>query len=202
MLPLYRFLQALFSVPRLVREALDDRVKRLACAAAPSARLSPRAQIYNQRGHREAIEIGPNTMIDGQLLVFPEGGQIRIGEYCYVGEGARIWSAANVVIGDRIFISHGVNIHDNNAHSLSAAERHRHFRESLAAGGASFAENTRPEPVVIEDDAWIGFNATILKGVTIGRGAVIGAGSLVAEDVSPFTIVAGQPARVIGTSQP
>ena len=47
------------------------------------------------------------------------------------------------------------------------------------------------------DDAWIGFNSIILKGVTVGRGAVVGAGSVVTNDVPDHTVVAGNPARVI-----
>jgi len=50
---------------------------------------------------------------------------------------------------------------------------------------------------VIEDDVWIGFKATILKGVTIGRGSVIAAGSVVTKDVPPYTLVAGNPAQII-----
>ncbi|MCZ8192279.1 MAG: DapH/DapD/GlmU-related protein, partial [Microcystis sp. LE19-338.1B] len=52
-------------------------------------------------------------------------------------------------------------------------------------------------PVVIEDHVWIGFNVGILKGVTIGKGAIIGAGSVVTKDVEPFTVVAGNPAKII-----
>jgi acetyltransferase-like isoleucine patch superfamily enzyme len=51
--------------------------------------------------------------------------------------------------------------------------------------------------VVIEDHVWIGFNVGILKGVTIGKGAIIGAGSVLTEDVEPFTVVAGNPAKII-----
>jgi maltose O-acetyltransferase len=54
---------------------------------------------------------------------------------------------------------------------------------------------------VIEDDVWIGFNSTILKGVTIGKGAVVGAGSVVTKDVAAYTIVAGNPAKAIGISK-
>jgi acetyltransferase-like isoleucine patch superfamily enzyme len=51
--------------------------------------------------------------------------------------------------------------------------------------------------VIIEDDAWIGLKTTILKGVRIGRGAVVGANSVVTKDAPPFTLVAGNPARVV-----
>lgn len=53
-------------------------------------------------------------------------------------------------------------------------------------------------PIKICDKAWIGFNAIILKGVTIGEGAVVGAGAVVTHDVPPWTIVAGNPAVVKG----
>ena len=53
------------------------------------------------------------------------------------------------------------------------------------------------KPIVIKDKAWIGFNSIILKGVTIGEGAIVGAGSVVTKDVPPYTIVAGNPARIV-----
>ncbi len=52
-------------------------------------------------------------------------------------------------------------------------------------------------PVHVGDKSWIGFNSIVLKGVTIGEGAVVGAGSVVTKDVSAWTVVAGNPARVI-----
>lgn len=55
----------------------------------------------------------------------------------------------------------------------------------------------RSAPIIIQDHAWIGSRAIILKGVTIGRGAVVAAGSVVTKDVEPFAIVGGNPARFI-----
>lgn len=56
-------------------------------------------------------------------------------------------------------------------------------------------------PVIIGDHVWIGYRALVLPGVTIGDGAVIAAGSIVSRDVDPYTIVAGTPAKVIGTRE-
>ncbi|WRH68887.1 MAG: DapH/DapD/GlmU-related protein [Planktothrix sp. GU0601_MAG3] len=57
--------------------------------------------------------------------------------------------------------------------------------------------DVKSAPVIIEDHVWIGFNVAILEGVTIGKGAIIGASSVVTKDVEAFTVVAGNPAKVI-----
>lgn len=58
-----------------------------------------------------------------------------------------------------------------------------------------------PKPVTIEDRAWIGARAMILPGVRIGEGAIVGAGAVVSKDVEPYTIVVGNPARVVKTRE-
>ncbi len=125
-----------------------------------------------------------------------------MGDYCFIGENTYIWSMSIVNIGSRVLISHDVNIHDTNSHSLSAKRRHDHFLVIFAGAPSSVLDDVVSKPILIEDDGWIGFGATILKGVTIGRGAIVSACSVVTRDVAPYTIVAGNPARPIGTSQP
>lgn len=56
---------------------------------------------------------------------------------------------------------------------------------------------SEPRPVLIEDDVWIGARVIILPGVKVGKGSVIGAGSVVTKDVMPYTVVGGNPARVL-----
>lgn len=175
---------------------------RRRCEAGSGTRVLLGGRIVNTQPRRGAISLGENSWVAGELLVFPHGGRIRLGSFCYVGEGARIWSADEVAVGDRVFIAHGVNVHDNDAHSLSAAERHRHFRELVVAGRASFTEDLRTARVTIGNDVWLGFNATVLKGVAIGEGAVIGACSVVTRDVEPYTVVAGNPAAVVAAARP
>ncbi|MDQ6795887.1 MAG: hypothetical protein M3067_13940 [Chloroflexota bacterium] len=79
---------------------------------------------------------------------------------------------------------------------MNAGDRHRHFVRIISKGHPPVID-LRGEPVAIEDDVWIGANVVVLKGVTIGRAAVIGAGSVVTQDVPPYVVVAGNPARVI-----
>ncbi len=184
---------------RRLADAYLNNHRRRICTAHRGVRFLRSADISNSRANASAIEIGEHSVIGGRLLVFPDGGRIRIGRHCFIGPETRIWSGDAVEIGDRVLVSHGVNIHDSIAHSLSARERHQHFIELLQKGNGALG-SVRKAPVIIEDDAWIGFNATVMKGVRIGRGAIIAAGAIVTKDVPPFTIVAGPGAQALGSS--
>lgn len=168
---------------------------------ASTAVLHHTSHIANNLPDHSAIEIGEYTHIRGELLTFGHGGLITIGEYCYIGEYSRLWSAKKISIGKRVLISHNVNIFDNDTHPLNPVARHQHFK-SIISSGQPRKVDLLEQAVEIGDDAWIGCMSIILKGVTIGQGAIIGAGSVVTQDVPAFTIVAGNPARVIRELRP
>ncbi len=69
----------------------------------------------------------------------------------------------------------------------------------LAAGVPPAKQHCEPKPTILEDEVWLGAKVVVLAGVRIGKGAVVGAGAVVTKNVEPFQIVAGVPARVIGT---
>jgi maltose O-acetyltransferase len=95
---------------------------------------------------------------------------------------------ASITIGNRVLISHDVNIHDGTAHSADPTERHEHFRRIIEQGHPVHSRDlpgVHSSPVVIEDDVWISFGVTILRGVRIGAGSIIAARSIVTEDVPP-----------------
>ena len=137
---------------------------------------------------REGISVivGENSYVRGRLLTYGHGGKISIGNWCYIGVRTEIWSMDSITIGDRVLIAHDVNIHDGTAHSKDSKERNEHYQYILRKGHPS-SWNDLPgissAPVVIEDDVWINFGVTILKGVRIGKGSVIAARSVVTEDV-------------------
>ena len=110
---------------------LDLLVQRLlgraTCQLGPHTRLMASARIRNILGDRQAIRVGAHSIVRGELLVFASGGSIRIGDHCYIGEAARLWSAGAISIGNRVLVSHGVNIIDNLTHPLSARARHAQF---------------------------------------------------------------------------
>lgn len=165
--------------------------RRYSCRVYGEAQIEP----YNRR-IRESIVVGAHTHIRGHLLTFGHGGRITMGSYCYVGENSKLWSAVEITIGDRVLIAHNTSIFDSDTHPLNPAERHRQFVDIITKGHPAQI-NLQEEPVIIEDDVWIGCNVIVLKGVTIGRGAVVGAGSVVTKSVPPYVIVAGNPARVV-----
>ena len=102
--------------------------------------------------------------------------------------GSTICATTSVTIGNNVLIGSGCLISDTDSHPIDWEDRlyDRNVK-------------TRKAPIVIEDNVFIGARSIILKGVTIGEGAVIGAGSVVSKDVPPYSIVCGNPARVVKT---
>jgi acetyltransferase-like isoleucine patch superfamily enzyme len=160
------------------------------------------ADISNMQNIPDKIVIGKNSVIHGQLMVFKHGGTINIGESCYIGKDSRIWSTEKISIGNNVLISHNVNIHDNNSHAFSAKKRRLEFKEVFSIGRPDNVSDVTSSPIKIGNDVWIGFNSIILKGVSIGDGAIVSAGATVVSDVPRYSIVAGSPAKIIGSSQP
>ncbi|MBT9288472.1 acyltransferase [Prosthecodimorpha staleyi] len=191
-----RILRRLLRTPERFAQHFERKIKLASCVAEDGAVLYPACIIANNRA-RDNIRIGRQSRILARLETMGHGGDIQIGAYCFIGERTNIWSANSIVIGDRVLISHDVNIHDSNSHSFSARARHQHFLDIFSNGHPPILTDVPSAPIAIGNDAWIGFGATVLKGVTIGEGAVVAARSVVTKDVAPYTVVAGFPAKVI-----
>lgn len=110
-----------------------------------------------------------------------EDAVIRIGCGCGLS-GTVIGAAQRIEIGNNVLFGANSTITDTDWHGIAPDER----REPGAAS-----------PVIIEDNVWIGLNATVLKGVTIGKNSIIGAGSIVTKSIPANVIASGQPAKVI-----
>lgn len=164
---------------------------------ADSVRINNAATILNHRKDKKYIKVGKNCLIRGEIMVLRHGGEVIIGEDCFLGDKSRIWSSVKISIGNRVLISHNVNIHDNISHPLSSKERHLDFLNIIHKGELREEVSINEKEIIIEDDVWIGFNATILKGVKIGRGAIIGANTIVTKDVEPYGVVVGNPNKII-----
>lgn len=152
--------------------------------------------VNNMSGKAKNICLGQGCKIRGELFVYPYAGKIVMGDHCYLGEGARIWSENEIIIGDNVLIAHNVDIHDCNDHPIEPLARHNHFQDICRAG---FLENynLHSNSIVIGDNVWIGFGASIMKGVSIGKNSIVAAKSVVTHDVPDNVIVAGNPAKIV-----
>ncbi|WP_129715182.1 DapH/DapD/GlmU-related protein [Pedobacter sp. SYP-B3415] len=156
------------------------------------------ARVHNVRNDRSSIVIGKGTFISGELKTLHYGGQISIGDNCFIGPSSKVWSGERISIGNNVLIAHQVHIIDTTSHEIDHQERAASFVRYIPNGGNYLEKgNVQTAPIRIEDHVWISFNCIILKGVTIGEGAIIAAGSVVTKDVEPFTLVGGNPAKPI-----
>jgi acetyltransferase-like isoleucine patch superfamily enzyme len=144
-----------------------------------------------------ALVIGAHCTMDGVHFAVGAEGRIEIGDYCYF-TNAVLLCELELRIGSYVVIGWNATLADTDFHPIAPAER---VADAVACSPLGKGR-PRPEilrsPVVIEDDVWIGPNATILKGVRIGAGAVVEAGALVTRDVPPRARVLGNPAQIIG----
>ncbi|MBI5100162.1 MAG: acyltransferase [Nitrospirae bacterium] len=171
-------------------------IRDVNCVKGSNTVVHASAHIINTLNKKENISIGNWCHIKGELLLFGHGGKIIMGDYCYVGENTRIWSAKEIRIGNRVLISHNCNIFDNDTHPLDPGERHMQFKQIISTGHPKKID-LKEKAVLIKDDVLIGASSIILKGVTLGEASVVAAGSVVTRDVPPYVVVAGNPARVI-----
>ncbi|CAN5385749.1 N/A [soil metagenome] len=159
--------------------------------------IGPRSHLYSTyaflhyRSTRDVgVRIGADTGVyDGTVFELGPDGQVEIGDFATVVAPV-IATNGRVVIGDHAMISHDVHILDSPV-ALPPDDADR--------------LGTRPAQAptfVLGDNCWVGTKAVLLPGCALGEGAIVGAGSVVDFDVPPFSIVAGNPARIVGSSPP
>jgi len=148
------------------------------------------------------VEIGPgaSTYLGTMFDVGPRG-RVKLGKFALV-HGARIICDSEIIIGDYALLSWNVVLMDTYRVAFDVSER-RKALERVPTRTPRLADVDVPaRPVRIGANVWIGFDSCVLPGVTIGEGSVVGARSVVAQDVPPYAVVAGNPARVIRRLQP
>jgi UDP-2-acetamido-3-amino-2,3-dideoxy-glucuronate N-acetyltransferase len=152
---------------------------------APDVKLGRDVKIYafvNLYGCEIGDETKLGTFVEVQKGV-SIGRRVKVSSHTFICEG--------VTIEDEAFIGHGVMFIND-----------LYPRSTNSDGSLQTESDWALIPTHVRHKASIGSNATILAGVTIGEGAIVGAGSVVTNDVPPFTIVAGNPAKVLRQIQP
>lgn len=143
------------------------------------------------------IVVGDDAIIDGKSSFgfgarFAERPLLEIGARTYVGHACSFSVSTRITIGSDCFIATGCFFLDSPGHPLDPTRRLAHLPP----------DPEQVKPVTIGDNVWIGTQAMILPGVTIGEGSVVAARAVVTSDVPPYSVVGGMPARVIKQLDP
>jgi acetyltransferase-like isoleucine patch superfamily enzyme len=153
-----------------------------------------RVNWFRLRATRGHLVIGQGSIVNCRVDFDSPAGVVEIGNRTFIG-ASHLVCHTRITIGDDSLISWGVEVVDHDSHSLDW--HHRRNDVSAWMKGEKDWSNVTVKPVRIGNRTWIGFGAAILKGVTVGEGSIIGARAVVTRDVEPYTVVAGNPARVV-----
>ncbi len=144
------------------------------------------------------VKLGQNVKIYNFVNLYgcEIGDNTKIGTFVEIQKGAKI--GKNCKISSHTFICEGVTIEDNVfvGHNVTFIND-IYPRATTANGELQTEDDWICIPTLVKKGASIGSSATLLAGITVGEGALIGAGSVVTKDVPPYTVVAGNPARVL-----
>lgn len=154
-------------------------------ALGKAVKIYPLAKIVKP----EVIEIGDYSMIDDFTFIYGGKG-IKIGRYVHIASFVSIVGGGELFVEDYADIACGARI-------LTGTDTY-HGGARMTTALPEDQRNVRRAKVIISKDAFVGTNAVVHPGVTIGEGAVIGSCSLVLKDCEPWTIYAGVPCKPIG----
>lgn len=147
------------------------------------------------RSPKSLVNVGADCLIHGNLVTETDTSRISIGNNVFIGGETLLDCVSSIVIEDDVLISYQCVLADSDNHSIRYSTRKNDLNDWKM--GKHDWSTTRSEPIKISRGSWIGARSIILKGVTLGEGVIVGAGSVVTKDVPAWTIVAGNPARII-----
>lgn len=153
--------------------------------------------------NRKYVTVGERGLIKAQFTFETPQGEVHIGNNTHIG-GAQFICRSRIDVGNDVTMAWGITLYDHDSHSTNWEYRkhdNEQCYEDYVKTGNNIANkdwsHVNSAPIRIEDKVWIGMDTLILKGVTIGEGSVVAARSVVTKDVPPYSLVAGNPARVV-----
>jgi acetyltransferase-like isoleucine patch superfamily enzyme len=137
-----------------------------------------------------------SQVLDGTMLDVGPNGRVVLGE-CSMLNACWLIADSEIIIGDYTMFSWSVVVMDSYRMPRNKLKRREELQLLPSRPGRKSAAAVTARPIRIGNNVWVGFEACILPGVAIGDGAIVGARSTVVDDVPPYTVVAGNPARVV-----
>lgn len=184
---LIRLLRSLRDYPSKIQISQNSNVE-----ISGTAKIGSYRRLHLKEGSH--LQIGDHSLVHGDIVTEHAGANVTIGARVFIG-GSKLISANRLIVGDDVLISWGCTIVDHDSHSIAWSKRSTDVLDW--AKGIKNWQYVNKGTVHIHDKVWVGANVTILKNVSVGEGAVVGAGSVVTKDVPAWTIVAGNPAKII-----
>ncbi len=157
------------------------------CKLGARVRVDPGAQGHVTLGARVWIAADVELQTDTRVQI---GADTSVQRRCTINGSTRV--GRGCILAPGVFISSGTHPFRAIAH-LPIREQERRLAQDEEALGKL------DRPIWVQDDCWLGVNAVVCPGVTIGKGSVVGANAVVTHDVPPYSVVAGSPARLIGS---
>lgn len=153
---------------------------------------------------KKYLQIGEKSIIGGCFVFETETGFVSVGNRTLIAGSSTLISKSKILIGDDVIIAGGTVVYDHDSHSVhwelrrnDISQQYKDFMELRDPISRKNWDAVPSAPIQIKNGVWIGRDALILKGVTIGEYAVVGAGAVVTKDVEPWTVVAGNPAKIV-----
>src|SRR5438105_78357 len=161
------------------------------------------------------FEFGPQSVVgEGSNLLVPAGASLTIGANCYIGRYVELGPSGKISIGDytsiqdrsilvgdvrlgrycflslNVLLTSGRHYFDRWPHLLI-----RDQDEQVSRSADLHLEHSRP--IVVEEDCWLGMNSVVMPGINVGRGCVVGSNAVVTQDLPPYSVAVGSPARIV-----
>jgi galactoside O-acetyltransferase len=149
-----------------------------------------------KKNQQPNIVIGKNCHLQCTIIILNPDAKVVIGNEVFIG-GSTLFCRESIEIGNNTLISWGCTLIDNNTHSVKSEERKTDVVDWMRGPGFKDWSVVSKGKVSVESDCWIGFNAIIAKGVTLGKGSIVASGSVVTKSTEPFSVVGGNPAQFI-----